>query len=381
MRVLHFALSCFYIEGYNYQENVLPRLHAKAGHTVMMIASCVSFGKDGLPTLVEPGRYQSRDGFEVVRLPYKKPFHKGLFKRLRIFPDVYRLIEEFRPDVMYFHGCAGWEIRTVARYKKAHPEVLFFADTHSDAYNSAHGFISRLQYRCFYTPVLKKALPHIEKVLCPSLEIMDFAREIYHIPASMLEFYPLGGIIPSDETRAANRADVRAHEQTDPSALVFLHSGKIDAKKRTADLIRGFSAVPGDHLRLWIIGVLTDPVKAEIESLASADSRIHLLGWKDSQDLQRYLCAADVYAQPGSQSATMQNAMCSGCAMLLYPHRSHQAYLNGNGLYVDTVEDIRTAIQSLADHPAQIGPMQQRSLEISREILDYEKMAARVLRK
>ena len=39
MRILHLCLSCFYIDGYNYQENILPRINHEDGHDVRILAS------------------------------------------------------------------------------------------------------------------------------------------------------------------------------------------------------------------------------------------------------------------------------------------------------------------------------------------------------
>ena len=47
MKVLHICLSCFYIDGFNYQENMLPRMHAEQGNEVAILASTETFKKNG----------------------------------------------------------------------------------------------------------------------------------------------------------------------------------------------------------------------------------------------------------------------------------------------------------------------------------------------
>ena len=379
MRILHMALSNFYIEGYNYQENILPRIHAQKGHQVLMIASCVSFGKDGKACLVQPCKYHSQDGFDVIRLPYRKPFSRTVLRRVRTYPGVYKLVEAFHPDIIYFHGCSGWEIRTVARYKKAYPQVKLFADSHADLNNSAQKGLSRyIQHQLYYRSVLRTALPQIEKILCPSLECMDFCKELYHVPEEMLEFYPLGGTIVPPAQREEVRKRIREKEGIGEECIVFTHSGKIDVKKRTAELIHAFEAVPQQNFRLLIIGVLMDDVKEELTRLMEKDNRILYLGWEKSEELIQYLCASDVYVQPGGQSATMQNAMCSGCAVMLYPHKSHQPYVSGNGYFIRNEEEITACLENIAEHPELLPALKRRSFEIAQNILDYEKLADRI---
>ncbi len=379
MRVMHFALSCFYIEGYKYQENMLPSIHHKAGHQVMMVASCTSFNNKGHVCYLEPTEYISQDGFKVIRVPYKKPFHKGIFRRLRLYKGVYKIIDEFKPDVLFFHGCSALELDTIVKYKRKHPEVVLFIDNHADYNNSGSSFLSlAVQHKLIYRPALKRALPFTEKVLCPSIECMDFCRNVYGVPENLLEFYPLGGTIISPEQLQKNRITIRNKEQVSDKAIVFSHSGKMDSKKRTIEIIKAFSAVENDQFRLWIIGVLMDDVKDQVLDLVSKDKRISYLGWKTSEELTQYLCASDYYVQPGGQSATMQNAMCCGCAVLLYPHKSHKPYIDGNGYYISTEEDMRTVFMEISSHPENTKAMEQRSLEIASELLDYQKLAERV---
>lgn len=379
MRIIHFALSCFYIEGYNYQENVIPTIHAHEGHTVLMVASCVSFNEHGEPCIVEPTKYHSKNGFDVIRVPYKKLFEVGLLRRFRLYEGVYDIIENFKPDIMYFHGCSALELNTVVRYKRRHPEVVLFIDNHADRNNSASSYASLLiQHKLIYKPSLKKALPYTEKLLCPSIECMDFCREVYGVPDEKLEFYPLGGTIFSIRQREEIRANVRLKENVAQNAIVFTHSGKMDAKKRTIDIIKAFKSVKNEDFRLWIIGVLMDDVKEKVIEEISTDNRISYLGWKNSEELTDYLCATDFYVQPGGQSATMQNAMCCGCAVMLYPYKSHGPYVDGNGFFVSTVDDMRDAFAEISNHPEMCIEMKKKSLEIASELLDYEKLADRV---
>lgn len=379
MRIMHFALSCFYIEGYTYQENVLPTIHAQMGHDVLMVASRVSFDKNGSPCLIQPSHYYSKDGFEVIRVPYKKFFSKGILRRIRIYSGVYNIIENFKPDIMYFHGCSALELNTIIKYKKAHPEVTLFLDNHADRNNSASSKLSLVvQHKMLYKWALKRALPYVEKLLCPSIECMDFCRDIYGVPEEMLEFYPLGGTLVSAAERRSIRTEIRKMESISDSNIAFTHSGKMDAKKRTLDIIHAFKSVKNPRFTLWIIGALMEDVKIQVLKEIKTDERIHFLGWKESNDLLRYLCASDVYVQPGGQSATMQNAMCCGCAVMLYPHKSHKPYVQGNGYYISTIDDMKQVFSDLSSHPEKIETLKNRSYEIACDLLDYNKLAQRV---
>ena len=81
--------------------------------------------------------------------------------------------------------------------------------------------------------------------------------------------------------------------------------------------------------------VLKQDVEDEMKRLISQDNRIRFVGWQSADELRRLLCAAEVYVQPGTQSATMQMALCCRCAVVLDDVLSHEPYINGNGWLTD----------------------------------------------
>ena len=148
--------------------------------------------------------------------------------------------------------------------------------------------------------------------------------------------------------------------------------------KRTEDILLALADIKSERLRLIIIGSIPEDMELVLKPLINADIRVSYVGWKTADELMEYLCAADVYVQPGSQSATMQNAICCGCSMILYPHKSHEPYLQGNGYYVRTIDDMKEVFQIISNDPNGINKMSENSMRIARELLDYKKLAARL---
>jgi glycosyltransferase involved in cell wall biosynthesis len=358
---------------------LLPRQNKIDGHDVSIIASTEVYINNTKLGYCEPKKYVNEDGIPVRRIPYRKiPIHL-IRTKVRSYQGVFKILQEEKPDVIMFHGVPAWELRTVVRYKRAHPEIKLYVDSHEDFHNSARNFFSRnVLNKIFYRLIVKSAYPHIDKILCVSLETMDFLKTMYKIPPSKLEFFPLGGIIFPEEEREQKRKGIRGNLEMTNDHILCVHSGKMDKLKRTADVINAFSKVKSDKLRLVLIGSMTDEVKKDVLPLINADPRITYLGWKTADELMEYLCAADVYVQPGGQSATMQNAICCGCAMILYPHKSHEPYLQGNGYYVKTIEDMREAFEDIVNEPEKLPIMSKNSMKIARDLLDYKKLAARL---
>ncbi|WP_313135714.1 glycosyltransferase family 4 protein [Stutzerimonas nitrititolerans] len=382
MKILHCCLSNFYIDGYSYQENMLVQEHVRAGYEVLVLASTEHYDAQGQLSYCAPGSYHGTDGAEVLRLPYRNLGPHALMKKIRAYPGVYRQLCAVKPDVIMFHGACAWELLTVLRYKKKHPSVKLYVDSHEDFNNSARSFVSKnILHRLFYRPIFKKSISYVEKVLCISTETIDFISRFYECPEKKIEYFPLGGKIFDDATYEANRKSAREKYGIPKDTLVFLQSGKFDTKKKLAEALRAFQKQPRlDDVQFLVCGVLQDAVKAEVEVLLAQDDRIRFLGWQSSQELMQLLCAADVYVQPGSQSATLQNSICCRCAVIVDDVPSHQPFVKSNGWMMHDTTSLEQAFRAavLAFQEERLAQMQKQSLHIARELLDYEKMAQRL---
>jgi len=380
MKVAHLCLSAFFIDGRAYQENELVAAHARAGHDVLVLASTHVHGADGRRGFTEPGDYKTADGARVIRLPYHPALPHGVAKSLRVHRGVYHLLDEFRPDTILFHGMSGWEILTAARYCRNNPQVPLYVDNHADFVNSARGVVSKwgLHYS-YYRPILHRALPEIEKILCISTLTLEFARDFYSVPEDKLEFFPLGGWPLSDDDLARRRAQTRAREGIGEKEILFVQSGKQSKRKYLPQALRAFSAVPDPRFRFLIAGMLMDDIRGEVEELIASDPRVKFIGWKSPDDLEDLLCAADVYVQPGSQSATMQMSLCCACAVILEGLPGHERYVDENGWLISVPSDLTLIFREIASGEKNIAAMGRKSLEFARKTLDYGKLSKRIL--
>ena len=142
MKIVHLCLSCFFIDNYSYQENMLPKYHVKMGHDVTVIASLVSFNKEGKPCfLSSPSVRIAEDGYKVIRLGYKRPVKVN--KVLRKYIGLYETLSLEKPDIIFTHGVALGDTDVIVKYLKEHRHVKLFGDHHGDYINSATNYISK----------------------------------------------------------------------------------------------------------------------------------------------------------------------------------------------------------------------------------------------
>lgn len=380
MKILHLCLSNFYIDGYNYQENVLSRINKEDGHDVRILASTETFVDNLHMGYVEPSEYETEYGVPIKRLPYVKVGTHFTTIKFRKYPHVYEEIAAFAPDVIMSHSLGYWSVLDVIRYKKDYPEVKLYADTHADFFNSGTNWLSlHILHGVFYRYLVRKALPYLEKYFFLGANCKKFLKEVYGVPDDLMEFYPLGGILPTEAEYADRRSRRRMELGLTEKDILLVHSGKLDALKRTEDLLHAFSSVPDGRLKLAIIGSIPEDMKPVLEPLMAADQRVIYLGWRPSVELMEYLCACDFYCQPGSASATMQNAVCCGCGIMLQDTPPYADYFDwGNVVWVKTREDIENCIRGISDGSLNLEALQNNSWRFAREQLDYHKLAARL---
>lgn len=382
MKILHLCLANFYIDGYNYQENVLPRINKEDGHEVRIIASTETFTDNVTFGYVEPAEYMTEYGVPIKRLPYVKLGNEMLTVKFRKYPHLYEEIKAFHPDVIMCHALSFWSLLDVIRYVKEHPEVKFYADTHAASYNSGRNWLSsNLLHRGVYRYLTQRALPYLEKFFYIGASARDFAHEYYGVPHEIMEYYPLGGNLLEESEYRTYRTARRAELGLAPGELLLVHSGKLDVLKRTKELLEAFAAVPELKAKLAIMGSIPAEEEQTLLPLIEADERVVYLGWKSASELLEYLCACDLYCQPGSVSATMQNAVCCGSPVMVYPHLPYTEELDyGNILWVKTQQDMENVLRELAEDKIDLGALREGSERCARELLDYRALAARLYR-
>lgn len=379
MKIAHLCLSCFYFDGFSYQENILPRQNIADGHETIIIASLESIDKNGKMIFLNEGSYLGTDGAMVYRIPYNKKIPKKLIHKIRSYQGLLDRLHEFNPDIIYFHGISAYELLTLKKYKAFNPNVKIIVDVHSDKNNSATNLISKyILHKLFYKSIFKSVEPVIDKIFCCSLEAKDFAEEIYDADKKKTEFYPLGGECLSDQEYNQRRSETRSLLNIDGDKILLLQTGKINKKKKLIEALKAFSKVKSDKFVYLIIGNLEDEIKEDVEQLITQDSRVKFLGWANNNQLKDYLCASDLYMQPGSQSATMQQSLCLRNPVLLDNVKSHTVFVKDNGWLINSTDEICTILKLVDKNPNILSDMSKNSFGIAETLLSYKTLARKI---
>lgn len=378
MKILHCCLCWQFAEHYNYQENLLAMQNRMDGHQVFIVSTTQKMQESGVSGRVLPSQYME-DGVYIQRIPYRWMPSKFLQEKINSYIGFEKLAMKIRPDVIMFHGTNAYELLTLKKIKTQLPKTKIYIDSHSSFYNSARNLLSKyVLHKLFYANILKSILPYIEKIFYVAYDCKTFLTDLYHIDEKFLEYYPLGGVILDEHTRFQKRNAIRGQYNLKENDLLLIHSGKMEKAKKTYELVQALHATKADNLKLLIIGSMTDDVASAVMPVVNADPRIEYLGWKSGEELMDYLCAADLYVQPGTQSATMQNALCCGSAAALFPYESHKFLLGDSVFYIETIDDMAKLFSEISKDRSLLEAKRKNSNKIARERLDYKVLAARL---
>ena len=379
MNIVHIGFGGPYTETMCYQDNLLPRSQKELGHDVTYIANCFQWNGSELEDVPSCDKIMA-DGVRLIRLPLKKILGSAfLANKIRRVPKLYSCLCDIAPDMIMLHDPQALCSLDVCKYVRNHPKTELVLDSHADRHNSGTNFVSlNILHRLFYRPIVKKVATFARRFYYLSAECKEFTKDVYGIPESKLDYLPLGGVLFSEDIFSQYRTTRRNELGLHSDDILIVHSGKMSAAKRTIELLNAVHNLPNTNLRLVIIGIADPEVKKVILSISEQDPRILFLGWKNGQELLEYLCGADIYAQPGTQSATMQNAVCCNCAILVYPYESHKLLLKNSALYVESSVDIENALRQLCDNPQEIEHLKLMSNKLAHDSLDYKAQAEKI---
>ena len=380
MKIVHLCLSCFYVDGYAYQENILVAEHVKAGHEVHVIASTESYDERGQVTYLSPSSYIGTDGAAVTRLPYKFNSIPRLAKKFRSYSGLFEILEEIRPQTIIFHGLCAWSLLTVSSYVRSNPKVKLIADCHEDFNNSAKNWLSReLLHKCFYRPIFRRSVDQIHQVMCVTVESLDFAIDFYGSPRGKTCMYPLGCTIESTEAVARRRADFRNRHDLLDADIVITQTGKLDHTKRLSAALQCFCSNPSPALKFVIAGRMSADVKSVCLPLIQSDSRIVDLGWQSTEELRSVLAGADCFLQPFGQTVTTQMAMGYGCVILAQDLPSHRWLVGDKGCLFEDFNELSFVFNWVLENQARLDQLQRATLQFAAANLDYRQLALQIV--
>ena len=378
MRLLILTTGNAFTPSMLYKENYLIKAALQCGHEVVVIANQYTYKKGQLVIQKEA---ENIDGYLIKRFPYKNLGSTILTDKIRRIDGLEKEIIGLNPDLLFVNCAQVYNVQNLKRVKKALPNVKIVLDFSTKYLNSASNWLSKnILHKIIYRRWIKMALPYVDRVFYISAESRDFAREMYGIPLGIMEHNNLPGETIPLEQKLNYREEIRTKLKLNKE-LLFLYSGKIYPDKKVDQLVRAFSRVKSENLKLLIIGAYTcdETYRKEVENEIKADDRILFMGFVSGVELTKYVCACDLYMQPGSISQTCQTAVCCGTPLCFNDVPTHREIFNGNGFFADSEEELFRVINEVSKDSTQLEQMSKLSYKMEDDELDYKVIYKKIL--
>lgn len=382
MKIAHVCLSCFYIEGWGYQENLLTRMHKHAGYDVVIMARAQEKRGDQL-TYVEKD-YINEDGIPVRVLRLKGTgLIKKMSARLCAYSNVYEELNDVTPDVIFVHGGQSVSLKDVLKYCKKHKETVLYIDQHADYYNSPITSLkSRLNAKFLLGRSLCKSAKYVKRYWGTTPWRCQYLNDVYGLPKEKIGLLVMGG---NDEKirfdkREELRREICRELNIDEDDFVIVTGGKIDKTKNIHLLMRAVAELGERKIKLIVFGNPNAQMKPEIEALANNES-IRFIGWIPADKAYDYFLISDLGFFPGTHSVLWEQACACGlpCVFKDWEGMRH-VDMGGNCEFLleDSAEAMRNIIFNIYSDVEKTQKMKYAAENCKKEFF-YSEIAKRAL--
>lgn len=263
-----------------------------------------------------------------------------------------RLIDVRKPDVlcpvMVAPGIAALSAVRRARHKPA--KVLSIQNSLSVSHEQDPGILQRIELG-----LIKRGFPAFDAAIALSCGVAEELRRIVPALRDRVEVIPNVGLpLPAQMAAALSRP-----RSEDAGGCTLLACGRLTKQKDYPTLLRAFTMLRGDGLRLHILGEgeLRDSLQRMVTELALAD-RVTFMGFQ--RDPFTHMRAADIFVLSSRWEGfgnVLVEAMAMGTPVVATdcPHGPGEIIADGEtGLLVPPgqSERLAAALQRLIDDPA-----------------------------
>lgn len=381
MRIVHICLAASYIEGFGYQENILPQFHAKEGNEVLILTSNFNFNNKYEKIEKKNKDYINNYGIHVKVLKEKRFYSKIHLKNFKL---LYEELIAFSPDIIFVHGGQFISLKDVVKYCKNYPKVKLYIDQHADYYNTPVDTLKRkIAHKIIFGYWMRKAIKYCNKFWGVTPWRCQYLEEIYGIPKEKIELLVMGGDdrFIHFEKMPKLREEIRNSLKLKDDDFVIITGGKIDKAKNIHLLMQAVKELSEEKIKLVVFGQPNDEMELLIKKL-SKDSHIRNIGWLDSTKVYDYFLSSDLICFPGTHSVLWEQACACGVPIIVknWPGM-HHVDIGGNCIFLnnDSVEEIKKVIVDLYSNKEKYQRMKKISIEKGISTFSYKKISMKAI--
>lgn len=342
MKIVHICLYGPVTDGWNYQDNIIPKYQALDGNETTIIASKWIFNSKGKLELYDKSDY-IYDGIRMIRLDLK--IGKNINSKFKVYKNLYTTLLNISPDCIFIHNVSFIDIASIVKYAKKF-NVLIYADNHCDFSNSGRNIISKyVLHRIIWRHYAQLINPYVKKFYGVLPARVDFLVNEYKIPREKTELLVMGADDDAVQFSINNkdRDIIRKKYNISKDDFLVMTGGKIDSfKTQTILLMDAISKIYNPHLKLIVFGSVEESLIESVQKFVD-NERIYYIGWINASESYSYFSSCDLAVFPGRHSVFWEQVAGMGIPMLCkYWEGTTHVDCGGNVLFIynDNVDEI-----------------------------------------
>jgi len=364
MKILHITLH--YLDGWGYQDNLLPRYQSASGHEVV-----VATDKSHLPEIIREevlakgDRY--RDNGVLVR---KFVTHLCTSDSALLCTGLQRILEEEAPDLVFHHGMHLPTLSVAVRYRKRHPGSILMVDSHADPFNiSRNGLWRSLYSKGVLRAWVRRKGGLVDVFYGVSPLRCGFLHSEYGVPSEKVSLLPLGWDSRFLQAVPETPSEIRRTFGVPEKAFLLVSGGKMGISKGTDRLVEAWGRLRLRHPRVELL------LFGSFEPGFVVPDGVHQVGWCDRRETFRILKMADAALWPLLHSTLVEDALACGTPVVLKSSGNVSHYQeDGLGVFMEngSVPEIVEAVEHLMERPDEV----RSRIEAAKGKYSYERIAA-----
>lgn len=382
MKIVHICLAAVYIEGFGYQENILPQCHRAMGFEVTVLTSDTVFDRNYTQKTREDKDYINQYGIHVITLSRSKRY--GYYSKFRDYANLYNELQKEKPSIIFVHGGQFVALKDVIDYCKSNSHVRLYIDQHGDYYNMRlDRWQDRFAQYWIYGFWMRKAIPYVDKFWGVTPWRCQYLNEVYGIPKEKIGLLVMGGddtCIHYDEKKQI-RTHIRKILSLKESDFVLITGGKIDRNKNINVLMRAVAELNRNNLKLIVFGQPDKEMQSLIKEL-SKDMHIINIGWLDSTKVYDYFLASDLVVFPGTHSVLWEQACACGIPGIFKDWVGmRHVDVGGNAIFIngDDKNEIKNVVSKILDSPKMYKTMREVAEKKAIPYFSYKEISKRAI--
>lgn len=368
MKIVH--VTHHYIDGWGYQDNLLPKYQQKAGHEVVVLTDNSHLPSSCKKEIIQKGDEYFDGDIKISKFKtYLNTESSGF-----ICSGLYKKLRSEQPDLIFHHGIDSSSLVVCSVYKQNHEGCRLFVDSHVDEINQTKNKIWLiLNNRLLLPSVVKILLSQIDFFWGVTPLRCDYLKSVFKVPVDKIGLLPFGGDSEIIDKIPDDIVQLRKKYNVPVPSFVFVTGGKMDASKGTIVLINAFKKLRQLHKNVHLI--LFGKADSNVSSLANNTEGVTIKGWCNRLDTLSLIKLSDVAVWPWLHTTLIDDAVSVGTPLIVKHsgNVSHYEETN-NGIYLETgdEQEVFDSVVRIMEKPY-YGELKNNALEVA-DKYRYEKI-------